>query len=107
MIDTPSSMPLLYSQDGLGGEAIVHAKFFTPWSDWTWYATEYDPVERIFFGFVVGFESELGYFSLDEMEAIRGPLGLEIERDLHWPPRPLKEVPEYVAWTSRPIRTTV
>ena len=33
---------------------------------------------------VHGFEDELGYFSLAELEGIRGPLGLGIERDLHW-----------------------
>lgn len=71
---------------------IVLAKFFTPDSDWTWYATEYDPETRTFFGLVVGFEIELGYFSLDELEAARGPLGLPIERDLLFTPTRLSEV---------------
>ena len=31
---------------------------------------------------VDGFEKELGYFSLRELESARGPLGLPIERDL-------------------------
>jgi hypothetical protein len=72
------------SQDGRGDAAIVIAKFFTPWTNWTWYATEYDPESREFFGFVVGLESELGYFSLDELERIQGPAGLRIERDLYF-----------------------
>ena len=71
-------------QEEKGEEAIVIAKFFTPDSNWTWYATEYDPEERTCFGLVDGFEVELGSFSLDEMAAARGPLGLPIERDLHW-----------------------
>ncbi|MCL6481523.1 MAG: DUF2958 domain-containing protein [Firmicutes bacterium] len=37
-------------------------------------------------------ESELGYFSLDELESIRGPLGLKVERDLYWKPVPLSKV---------------
>lgn len=84
-------LPPLYSQDGQGEEAIAQVKFFTPWTNWTWYASEYDPEERIFFGVVVGHERELGNFSLDELEAIRGPGGLRIERDLHWTPKPLRE----------------
>ena len=47
---------------------------------WTWYGSEYDSKERIFFGVVVGHEREYGNFSLDELEAIRGPGGLTIER---------------------------
>lgn len=62
----------------------VVAKFFAPTSSWTWYATEFDPKSRTFFGYVMGFEGELGYFSLDELESVRGPLGLGIERDLYW-----------------------
>lgn len=86
------SLPPLYSQERLGEAAVVRVKFFTPDSNWTWYATEYDPKERIFFGLVVGFETELGYFSLDELQSAVGPLGLHIERDIHWQPKTLAEV---------------
>lgn len=84
-------LPPLYSQEEHGEAAIAQVKLFTPWTSWTWYASEYDPEERIFFGVVVGHERELGNFSLDELEAIRGPGGLRIERDLYWTPRPLRE----------------
>lgn len=86
------SLPALYSQDGKGVDAIAHVKFFTPDGNWTWFATEYDPAEGMFFGLVRGLEEELGYFSLAELELARGPLGLPIERDLHFRPKPLKEV---------------
>jgi len=79
-------------QEEKGDEALVICKFFTPWSNWTWFATEYDPVERVFFGLVQGMETELGYFSLDEFATVRGPFGLKIERDLHWTERTLAEV---------------
>jgi hypothetical protein len=46
----------------------------------------------LFFGLVDGQEKELGYFRLSELESARGPLGLRIERDLHWRPRALKEI---------------
>lgn len=87
-----AKLPPLYSQDGKGYEALALAKFFTPDSSWTWYVTEYDPKERVFFGLVDGFEKELGYFSLDELESVRGALGLAIERDLYFEPTKLKDL---------------
>ena len=84
-------LPPLYSQEEQGENAIAAVKFFTPWTSWTWYASEYDPEKRLCFGVVVGHEREFGYFCLDELEEIRGPGGLTIERDLYWKPRPLKE----------------
>lgn len=71
-------------QDDKGDAAKVLAKFFTPDSSWTWYATEFDEEHGEFFGLVQGFETELGYFSLDELEKAKGPMGLKIERDLHF-----------------------
>ncbi len=79
-------------QEEKGDEAIVIAKFFTPDSNWTWYATEYDPESREFFGLVDGFEAEMGYFSLDELVGARGPLGLPIEPDKFWRETPLGQV---------------
>jgi hypothetical protein len=46
----------------------------------------------MFFGLVIGFEQELGYFSLSELQHARGPLGLPIERDLHFQPTSLSVV---------------
>lgn len=87
-----AQLPPLYANDGLGYEAIAYVKFFTPDSNWTWYATEYDPTQRLFFGLVDGFERELGYFSLDELESIRGGLGLRVERDRYFKPLKLKHL---------------
>lgn len=75
----------LYSTDGQGDEAVAVVKFFTPDSNWTWYATEYDG-EDSFFGLVVGQVAELGYFSLAELQKIRGGLGLPVERDRYFKP---------------------
>lgn len=72
-------------------DPIARVKFFTPWSDWTWFGLEFDG-EDTFFGLVDGFESELGYFSLTELEEARGPCGLRIERDLYFQPTPLSEL---------------
>ena len=68
-------------------------RFFTPDSNWTWYASEFDG-EDIFFGLVSGFEVELGYFSLKELQETKGPLGLHIERDLHYESKSLRELME-------------
>ncbi len=48
----------------------------------------------LFFGFVIGFEKEWGYFSLKELESARGPFGLSIELDLYFTPGRLSEVTE-------------
>jgi len=74
-----------------GRAAVIVAKFFHPMSSWTWYATEYDPAERSFFGLVDGLERELGYFSLDELESTR-VRGLGIERDLYWHEQTLGDI---------------
>ena len=84
-------LPPLYAQDGKEGKAIVYLKFFTPDAQWTWLITEFDG-EDTFFGLVDGHEKELGYFSLSELQKVRGSLGLPIERDLHFTPKPLDEI---------------
>ena len=93
-------LPNLCDQEKLGAEAIAYVKYFTPDSNWSWYATEFDGRDT-FFGLVDGFEKELGYFSLLELKAARGPLGLPIERDLYWKPRTLREIgPDLFGKTS-------
>lgn len=84
-------LPALYSQENDPYNAQVVVKYFTPWSDWTWYGWEFDG-EDIFFGLVCGFEKEVGYFSLRELESVRGKFGLKIERDLHWTPITVREL---------------
>ena len=77
-------------------ETIVHVKFFTPDAQWTWYACsasqDPDSGDWQFFGLVDGLARELGYFWLSELEKIRGPLGLKVERDLYWQPLTLAEL---------------
>ena len=41
------------------------------------------------FGLVQGLENELGYFNLHELQALRGPAGLKVERDRWFDPCPL------------------
>ena len=74
--------PALYAQDGKKPDEIqVVAKFFTPWTNWTWFMVEYDPKSGDAYGYVVGQHAEMGYFNINELEKIQGPVGLKIERD--------------------------
>lgn len=100
-------LPALYSQEN-EKDPIVVAKFFTPVSNWTWYATEGSqvdeaglmdteaakthPADFLFFGLVAGHEVELGYFSLKELESVEGPMGVGVERDRYFTPKPLSEI---------------
>lgn len=65
-------------------------KLFCPWNAATWLITEMMPKDPdILFGLCdlgMGFP-ELGYVLLSELEAIRGPLGLTVERDLDFTPK--------------------
>lgn len=103
-------LPKLYANEAIGLNAVAQVKFFSPSSNWTWYASEAsvamndgtyraltevdsnDPniEDVIFFGLVDGFELELGYFSLSELESSGGGLQLPIERDRHFTPTTLK-----------------
>jgi hypothetical protein len=93
-----SVLPELYSQEK-EKDPMVYVKFFDPVGSWTWYATEGEETDNedfLFFGYVVGFEAELGYFTLSQLEsAKRGATGLRalpIERDLYFTPCRLSEV---------------
>ena len=62
-------------------------KFFTPDSSWTWYVFEgeEDAIgDWTFFGLVDGHEKELGYFTLSELQEVRGSLRLPVERDMYF-----------------------
>lgn len=76
-------------------DRTVIAKFFNPTGAGTWYAIEYEPIRKIFFGFVSIFgdqNDEWGDFSLDELESFRGPFGLGIERDLYFSEKKFSEI---------------
>ncbi|KKL89528.1 hypothetical protein LCGC14_1913760 [marine sediment metagenome] len=95
------ALPKLYTNEEKPlSEAMAVVKFFTPWTYWTWYASEGEPVlddqgneiDFKFFGLVDGHEMELGYFLLSELESMAGRFGLKIERDMHWKPKSLQAI---------------
>lgn len=74
-----------------GEDPIALVKLFNPTGAGTWYITAYDPATRIAEGAAHIHEFEYGPTSMEELVAFRGRMGLPIERDLHWTPRPLSE----------------
>ena len=74
-------------------DVLAPAKLFSPFSNWTWYVTEMDPETGECFGLVQGFETELGYFSLDELAEATVFGGVPaVERDLYWQPKTIGEI---------------
>ena len=70
----------------------VIAKFFITGSNYTWFAFDYNPETKMFFGCVHGMEKELGYFSLSELKSVKGFMGLGIERDYSFKPKELSKI---------------
>jgi len=83
--------PPLYAQEDKGDEAIAHVKLFNPCGAWTWYLTEWDGEDEAF-GLVYGDVCEFGYISLADLASVRGALGIGIEIDVFFKPKPLREI---------------
>ena len=76
-------------------DPLVIAKFFNPAGAGTWYATEYNPSEKMFFGYVSIFgdeNDEWGSFSLEELQSYKGRFSLGIERDMYFTEKRISEV---------------
>ncbi len=119
---TAATAPLLiaaYQHSGDTGKSgqIILAKFFTPWAGCTWWITEGMPVGDAgdaiaaeyhdwlapkadsynwhLFGFAdIGAPecAELGYTMLADLQSVRGPGGLRIERDTNYDDHNINEV---------------
>jgi len=85
-----SKLPALYSQENIADPMVI-CKFFAVWTSWTWYGIEFDGKD-LFFGYVAGDFPELGYFTLSELQDLKGPMGLTIERDLYFKAQPLSRI---------------
>ena len=91
LIPKDHTIPPLYSAEDIK-DPLCQVKLFTPDANWTWYIIEIDDANELCFGYVVGLEKELGYFTMSELKEIRGALILPIERDLGFTPTLLSEV---------------
>ena len=78
----------LYSQDGKGQDSGVLVKYFNPCGAGTWLITEAEEQESgdwLLFGFCHIYCWEWGFLSLRELQNLKLPFGLTIERDLYIP----------------------
>jgi len=74
------------SQDGKGLDATVIVKYFNPMGAGTWLITEGEKQtdgDWLLYGYCNIFEWEWGSVMLSELESVRLPFGLGIERDLY------------------------
>ena len=84
-----AKIPVFYSTEKVPlKEKMIYMHFFLGGCDW--YAAEYDPESRIFFGFAILNDdlemAEWGYFSLQELCDVKVEF-LEVDRDLHFEPQ--------------------
>ena len=89
------TIPALYANENVEDydSVLAPAKLFSPYGNWTWYVTEWDPETGTCFGLVDGLEKELGYFDLTELAEATVFGGVPaVERDLYWQPKTLGEI---------------
>ena len=89
------TIPALYANENFANydDVLAAAKLFSPYSGWTWYVTEWQAESGLCFGLVEGFETEIGYFSLDELAEATVFGGVPaVERDLYWQPKTIGEI---------------
>ena len=86
------NIPNLYETENQE-EKICYVKLFLADSNWTWYIIEIDKQDNnTCFGFVDGLEQELGYFTIKELENLRGQFGLKVELDSSFTPTQLSKI---------------
>jgi hypothetical protein len=81
--DLRSRLPPLHAQEA-EGEPMVYAHYFLPETASSWYVCEGQPEgeDYLLFGFVPFPDADFRCFLLSELQAIRGPLGQTVKRDL-------------------------
>ena len=110
------------AETGESGKDVV-AKFFTPWTNATWYITEGMPVtedcthvDKDFHEFAADHAdkyywhlfgwcdlgigdgmAELGYVMLSDLKGLSGPCGIKVERDLYYS----GELADVVPWMEK------
>ncbi len=94
------NLPILGSQQHLGGNAKAWAKCATIDRSCAYYITEGsarrnpagEAVDYLLFGLVIDQGRRLDYFWLSDLATFRSPAGLPLVRDCCWKPRLLEEV---------------
>jgi len=91
-----NKLPKLYEQAWLGENAVIFIKYHDPHNNNAWYVTEFDGKDT-FFGFILGDDTRLGYFRLQELKDYKNELGLGVERDDDFKPATIKELKHLLA----------
>lgn len=96
--DLAAGIPPLYATEGQPlKERVVYLHYFVGACDW--WLVEYDPAERLAFGFVCLGDvqmAEWGLVPLDELVAVYPHPLYIVERDLYWTPGAAGEVIPYL-----------
>ena len=79
-------MPRLYATENTPAEdTMIYEHFFLGGCDW--YVAEYDPDERVFFGYAILNDdldnAQWGSISVDRLRQVRTRQGIEVDRDPH------------------------
>jgi hypothetical protein len=86
----------LPSTDAAGSDPdpLCRVKVFNPTGAQTWWIAGYDPETGMAFGVadLYGGEPEAGDLYMPELVAVRGFMGLPLERDLHYRPARMSEI---------------
>lgn len=78
-------------------DEVVWAKLFDFAGSGTWFVTDYDPRDKIGFGYVTGlYENEWGSFSVEEMQSVYKFGKPCIEFDLHFKPQRFDELKKHL-----------
>ena len=86
------TIPNLYETENQK-DPICHLKLFLPSSNWTWYILEINKEDNnTCYGLVDGLEQELGYFTIRELENLKGMFGLKVELDTSFKPTKLSKI---------------
>jgi len=88
------NFPKLYSTENVRlKDKLIVGHFFVGPADW--YVVEYDPIEKMFFGYVNLGNIEMaewGYFSFTELESLKVNGMLEVDYDKHWTVKKASEI---------------
>ena len=92
----PTNLPPLDSTDSTPfAEKTIVARIFALGSAATWLIAEYDPEEKVAFGYADlfggGQDAEWGYVSIAELESLKFMGIPRVEVDAHFTPRPFTD----------------
>ena len=94
-----AELPKLYETESVPEkDKLIYMHFFLGGCDW--YAAEYGPTDRIFFGYAILNNdlqnAEWGYTSFDELRSIN-VRGFEIDRESNWQPTKVSDIEKIMA----------